>query len=110
MIFRGYGTAKMAKKRQAWEQMRLQGKRSYLLRRGMVRWGGFMFLFSNCMDLLAHHNRLDWSHVVVGAIVWPLTGYVWALAMWIMNERFFFGRPKKQPANHESQPEPTEPK
>ena len=105
MIFRGYGTAKMVKKRQAWEKMRQQGKRSYILRRGVLRWGGFMFVLTTCTDIFVRHFPPHLRLMVVGLIVWPLTGYAWGLAMWIMHERFFFGWPKKQPSNDVNQPE-----
>jgi hypothetical protein len=104
MIFRGYGTAKMAKKRQAWEKTRQKGKSAYLFRRGMLRWGGSMFLFSTFMDILARRHRLDWPLLATGLVVWPLAGYAWAQAMWMMHERFLFGWPKKQPATSEDQP------
>ena len=105
MIFRGYGTAKLLKKRQAWEKTRLHGKRSYILRRGVLRWGGFMFLLTTCTDIFVRHFPPHWRLMVVGLIVWPLTGYAWGMAMWIMNKRFFFGWRKKQPSGSGSWPE-----
>ena len=109
MIFRGYGTAKMAKKRQAWEMIRRQGKRSFILRRGVLRWGGFMFLLTTCTDIFVRHFPPHLRLMAVGLIVWPLAGYAWGSAMWMMNERFFFGWPRNQSSDSGNQPEQIQP-
>jgi hypothetical protein len=82
-------TAMREKQRRAWEEKRKQGKRSYILRRGVMRWGGFMFVLTACSDVVVRHEKLDWILLLSLMIGCLLFGYIWGLCIWVLNEGRF---------------------
>jgi hypothetical protein len=86
-MFERFRSAWFNRQRKAWEKKRKKGKRSYLLYRGVLRWGGFMFGLTACSDVYIRHEKLDWSlglSLLIGCL---LVGFVWALCIWNLNER-----------------------
>ena len=76
------------KQRQAWEKKRQQGRQSFAFRYGALGWGGFMFIFTNCMEVFVHHQKLD-RFLPISALFWPLGGYSLGLWMWrCLDEQF----------------------
>lgn len=85
--------AKFEKHRQAWERLRRRGKLSFVLYKGVLLWGGFMFILTTCANVFIWHDHLDRLPVflVIDALVWCLFGSIWALWVWHRCERRFGG-------------------
>ncbi len=82
---------KFEKQRQSWEKIRKRGKLSFILYRGVLGWGGFMFLVMTTFQVFVNHRSLSWSFMLVSALVWPLAGYVCGLCVWSWSERRLHG-------------------
>ena len=74
------------RQRLKWEKRRKQGKRSFLVYRGALRWGGIMFILTMFTNVVGRHKKLDWLLVISTLIACLLAGYVWALCIWHLNE------------------------
>ena len=61
----------LEKLREAWEKKRQRGKLRFVLMTGVLGWGGFMFIFTNCVYVFVNHQKLDWPLVIIGLIAWP---------------------------------------
>jgi hypothetical protein len=81
--------------RQSWEKKRQRGKQSFAIRYGVLGWGGFMFIVTNCTNVFIHHQKLDWF-LPINAAFWVLAGYFWGLWMWRRFDEKFHG-PANQP-------------
>ena len=79
------------RQRLKWEKRRKQGKRSFLVYRGALRWGGIMFVLTMITNVLARHMKVEWRLVVSLLIACPFAGYLWARCIWHVNERRFQG-------------------
>jgi hypothetical protein len=85
--------------RQAWQRIRQSGKAAFVLKRGLLRWGGMMFLIFAAFDVvgfyLTDHQQyvLDYMPVllVVNAIIWSLCGLAWGFWAWNKCERLYPG-------------------
>jgi hypothetical protein len=77
------------KKRLKWEKKREQGKRSFLVRRGILRWGGIMFVLTALSNVLVRHGKVAWIPMASLLIGCLLFGYIWALCVWLLNEERF---------------------
>jgi hypothetical protein len=73
----------------AWEKKRRHGKRFFLYYRGVLRWGGFMFVLTMSTNVVVRHMNVDWRLVVSSLIACSFAGYVWARCIWHVNERRF---------------------
>jgi hypothetical protein len=85
-----------------WEKKRKYGRRSFILYRGVLKWGGIMFVLTTITNVLARHKHLSWILVVSTLIACPLAGYVWARCVWYVNERRYAGAGKQQDSIKES--------
>jgi pheromone shutdown protein TraB len=94
-MFNKFRSALREKQRLKWEKKRKNGKQSFMLYNGVLKWGGTMFVLSNINSLLLH-QRVHWLYVVSMLIACSLAGYVWARCMWSLHEDRFYGAKKRQ--------------
>ena len=83
--------AKFEKHRQAWEKLRQRGKVSFILYKGVLLWGGLMFVLTTCTNVFIRHdplNRLP-MFLVIDALIWCLFGSIWGIWMWHRCEKRF---------------------
>jgi len=97
-------STKFEKQRQSWEKIRKRGQLSFILYRGVLGWGGLMFLVMTATKVFVDHRRLSWFSMLVSALVWALAGYCWGLCVWSWTERRFQGAGKQQNSIKESKP------
>jgi hypothetical protein len=83
--------ARFERQRQAWQRLRQRGKLSFIFYRGILLWGGCMFVFSTCTDVLIRHDHLDESpaFLTIDALVWLLSGMIWGIWIWHRSEKRF---------------------
>lgn len=77
---RDYGEA-FERQREAWTKTRSRGRQRYILLRGVLGWGSFMFVFMNAMDLFIHH-RIDYWWLPISFVFWLAGGYGFGISMW----------------------------
>jgi hypothetical protein len=79
-----------------WERIRERGKLRFVLTRGVLGWGGLMFVFMSGIGIFLHHGRfyLSLPGVAFGLLIWGTGGYLFGLWMWNWNEGQF-GHTKK---------------
>ncbi len=94
-MFERFKSAVHERQRQKWEKKRKNGKQSFLFYRGVLRWGGIMFILTTVTNVLARHQTLEWHSTVSVLIASPIAGYVWARCMWSINEYRFYGAEKQ---------------
>ena len=82
--------------RKAWEKKRRHGKRAFILYRGVLRWGGIMFVMTMITNVVVRHMKVDWQLVASLLIACPFAGYLWARCIWHVNERRFQGDGNQQ--------------
>ncbi len=74
-----------------WPEIRARGRARFLLVRGVLTWGGAMFLLLAVMVTLqlgTAHPRLPLL-IALAALFSALGGLFWAAISWWMNERVF---------------------
>ena len=70
-----------------WEILRRRGLTYFLVVRGALRWGGFMFIFTVLMTLLGIFQRdLFPSALLRMAFICVLGGVAWGAVTWCFNE------------------------
>ena len=60
--------------------MKAKGKKSFILRVGIIRFGGFMFVVMTGLDLLRKppfpREVIDYAFdITISLLIWPLAGY-----------------------------------
>lgn len=67
--------------RRKWQRTREKGVLQYVLLNGVLLFGVPMFLF---VTFVLRHDRMPiWE----SAVLWSVTGIVYRVAMWVINER-----------------------
>jgi len=97
-MFDSFKSAVRNRQRKKWEKLRRRGKRSFIVRRGMLRWGGIMAFLTVFTHLCTCKGKADWWFVLSAIIAGPCAGYVWAWGIWHVNEWRFHGATKKKDA------------
>jgi hypothetical protein len=82
-------------KRGSWAVTRQRGCLHFVLVRGVLGWGGAMFVGLGLMPVLAHRQEASWSYYVSQALIWSIGGGFFGLATWSWCEWLF----KRQSAN-----------
>ena len=78
-----------------WEKTRIQGKRHFVLWRGVIFWGGFMFVFMQLWQYVFWYYRYHsappamGAYLLISAIVYPIGGWWWGNIIWAMTERSY---------------------
>jgi hypothetical protein len=101
-MFEIFKFAVFNRQRKAWEKKRRHGKRSFILYRGVLRWGGIMFVLTMITNVVVRHMKVDWQLVVSLLIACPFAGYLWARCIWHVNENRFQGAGNQQNSSKES--------
>ena len=86
-MFENFKFALRNRQRKKWEKRRRLGKRSFIVLRGVLRWGGIMFLLTAFTHAITCHGKPDGRLMLSALIACPLAGYLWARCMWYVNER-----------------------
>jgi hypothetical protein len=97
--------AKFEKHRQAWEKTRQRGREPFIIRRGVLGWGGFMIISTTCTDVFFRHKSVDelfWVSVLIGLAIWPLSGAIVGLIAWDSAERRFHDTTKQTDSINEN--------
>jgi hypothetical protein len=82
MKFRLLSNPRDPERRDYWQKVKAQGKKSYILRMGVIRWGGTMFVVMTALDLLRDAPSSYAFDIAINLLIWPLGGYFWGLLMW----------------------------
>ncbi len=87
-------------KRQRWQKVKARGKKNFILRVGVLGWGGFMFVLMTVMFLIRKppfpRQAIDYIfEIAINLLVWPIAGYFWGTSMWRFYETYF-GEPNQQ--------------
>jgi hypothetical protein len=82
MKFRLLSNPRDPAQRDYWQKVKAQGKTSYILRMGVIRWGGTMFVVMTALDLLRNAPSSYVFDIAINLLIWPLGGYFWGLLMW----------------------------
>ena len=75
--------------RLAWAKVRAKGKWHFILVKGVLLWGGLMFLAMGVLVPWSTHSASEFTPrgYMIDAIVFPLGGLVWGLLVWWLGER-----------------------
>ena len=85
-MFENFKSAVHKRQLKKWEKLRRRGKQSFIFYRGVLRWGGIMFVLSMFTNVFGRHMKVEWRLVASFLIACPLAGYVWARCIWHVNE------------------------
>jgi hypothetical protein len=82
------------RQRAHWELLRSKGKRNFILRVGIIRWGSCMFLLMTASRLIRgaplHRRPIDYVlEVGIGVVIWLSSGYLFGLLTWRSYEKRF---------------------
>ena len=82
------------KAKQRWQKTKARGKKSFVLRVGVLGWGGFMFIAMTAQDLIQkprfqHQTVYHVGEVALNLLIWPIAGYFFGKIMWGFNEMYF---------------------
>ena len=86
-----YGNRTPRRVRERWPAIRARGFARFLLVKGVLLWGGLMFVFITAMTVF----RLGTAHphlpllIGLAALLCAIGGAVWAALSWWLNERLF---------------------
>ena len=88
-MFDRFRSAVRSRQLRKWEKKRRHGKRAFIFYRGLLKWGGIMFILTTCTNVFVRHQKLDWLSVASSLIACLLAGYIWGRCTWVLNERRF---------------------
>ena len=74
--------------------LKARGKRNFILRVGVLQFGGAMFVLMTGQELLKKpifpRTLVDYAvEIAIGLLIWPLAGYMFGAQMWRFNETYF---------------------
>jgi hypothetical protein len=101
-MFESFKSAVFNRQRRKWERKRRHGKRSFIVYRGVLKWGGIMFVLTTITNVVAHQGQPDWIFELSALIACSFAGYIWARSIWHVNENRFQGTGKQQDSIKES--------
>ena len=106
MFHRMFRTTWTPKRLQQWEKVRVKGKQHFVLRRGVILWGSFMFVWMSLWQVgywyIVYHTAppavVLGITISMGAILYPLGGWLWATIMWGITERSYQAHQQHDPS------------
>jgi len=101
-MFESFKSAVFSRQRNAWAKKRRHGKQSFIFYRGVLKWGGIMFVLTMFTNVFGRHMKLNWLLVVSALIACPIAGYLWARSIWHVNEIRFKGTGMQQVSTKKS--------
>jgi hypothetical protein len=72
-----------------WADVRKQGFWSFVIIKGVIVWGGFLFIFVNLfLYLTSTTNETTYTGhwLVTQLAIWGVTGFLWGTVVWRTNE------------------------
>jgi len=73
-----------------WRANQELGRDRWVLTHGVMGWGTTMFLVTTAVSLFSgetdSHMR---SHLVIGMILWPISGLIWGISVWARTEHSY---------------------
>ena len=57
------------------------GRHRFILRFGVIGFGGWMFIAMTASDIWFHH-RIDYVDALLNLVIWPLVGHGFGRALW----------------------------
>ncbi|HLX85152.1 MAG TPA: hypothetical protein VKR59_14725 [Terriglobales bacterium] len=88
--------------KQLWQKTKAKGKKSFVLRIGVLGWGGFMFIAMTAQSLIGHpfqHQTVYYvSEIAINLLIWPLAGYFFGKRMWDFYEMYFGEENRQTPS------------
>lgn len=69
-----------------WEEIRKQGEKNYVWKRGVLNWG-FVAVGYLLYVILIRQSENPLIRAVLALLLFPLGGYVWAKWTWRVNEK-----------------------
>jgi hypothetical protein len=80
--------------RQRWQKTKARGKKSFVLRFGVLEWGGLMVLVMTTQYLIRKplfpRRMIDYVvEVAINLLIWPIAGYFFGSFMWAFYETYF---------------------
>jgi hypothetical protein len=91
------------KAKQGWQRTKARGKKSFVLRVGVLGWGGLMFIAMTVPDLIRkprfqHQTIYYVGEIVINLLIWPIAGYFFGKSMWGFYEMYFGEENRQTPA------------
>lgn len=75
----------------AWREVRAKGRRSFILKRGVLFWGLFMAVSMAIFQVLIDDAPFQWGALLrqlgINLIIYPIGGYAWGAWMWWYMDR-----------------------
>jgi len=96
MKFQSFFKPPKPAQQERWQQLKAKGKKSFILRVGVIRFGGFMFVVMLAGALISKppfpREAIDYAFdIIINLLVWPLAGYTFGFCMWHFYEKLFSG-------------------
>jgi hypothetical protein len=91
------------KAKQGWQKTKARGKKSFVLRVGVLGWGGLMFIAMTAQDLVRkprfqHQTVYSFGEIAINLLIWPIAGYFFGKRMWDFYEMYLGEENRQTPA------------
>jgi hypothetical protein len=96
--------ATFEKRRLAWGKKRQLGMISYAIKYGVLQFGGFMFIWSLCWDILFDRQKLQGARlpgIIVGYLFIFVIAFFFGFMEWHLNEKHYCKTMKQKDATIE---------
>jgi hypothetical protein len=72
-----------------WEATRARGKWNFILGKGVLTWGGSMFVVMGVILPALSHSPTAFTPrgLLINALLWPIGGFLWGAIVWWLLER-----------------------
>jgi hypothetical protein len=80
-FLKGTDSARLEKQRELWLRIRAKGRQRFILLRGVLGFGGSMFIWTNAMGMIFDRESIDWF-LPVSLMIWLGAGYFFGRSQW----------------------------
>jgi hypothetical protein len=88
-FFESGDSGRSEREREVLLRIKARGKRRFVWQTGVLVWGGFMFIFTNAVDVILRHKSIEWSFLPISLVIWLAVGYGFGEFMWRSFEKKF---------------------